>query len=555
MRRLKNYFTGQACLLISLLLLSACSGLPDGLVQEVKFMPDKIKQHQTFIDQEKKAFDALKNHHDWDFIRVYLEKEQWETFFTNASKELSSAQQLYKGQILPMMDRDDPTESTKFTSLVRTFKEKLTTTRKHAEQAQHRMTFLIKARDSAEDMHKTAQAESASISLYEGNFLDKVNKAAKDYPHKKTDLDTRKQGATDISREGKESIDIVNGEYGKIASAEIDYAKFADESVKLTYTLGTMKTYSAENTERVDELYKSYTKVLTDQRVEYFVIVGRASWCETDWCGGGTTRMYPPIQVDESIFEYFDTFTGNNIATITASWGRSKFKTHITPQAWGALKLDKVWNWPSGDNYADYWVEKTYVNTYHRYTEIVNDKMTEGSWVKVNEDDFWKSFDNLGMAVLSKPYGYYESDALTDAQPVGMAMIAKPTVVNGVASGSNQYGEWRQNSSGNSFWAYYGMYRMFGSLVGPSRYGYNDWNGYNNHRRGSSYYGRNAEYGTWGASTYRNSRYKNSDYAKRNPSAARSASSGRSGNSSRSNPSIRGAGSSSRSRGPSSGGK
>ena len=154
------------------------------------------------------------------------------------------------------------------------------------------------------------------------------------------------------------------------------------------------------------------------------------------------------------------------------------------------------------------------------------------------------------MAIVSKPLGFYESEIITTAEPVGMSMIAKPTMVDGKATGSNQHGEWRQ-SNGNSFWHYYGMYSLFNAFM-PSRYSYNQWNGYNSAGRSSSYYGRNNEYGTYGASTYSNSRYQNSAYSRRNPNVIKNV---RSGKVSRMSRSVRGAGPSSRGRGPSGGGK
>ena len=52
--------------------------------------------------------------------------------------------------------------------------------------------------------------------------------------------------------------------------------------------------------------------------------------------------------------------------------------------------------------------------------------------------------------------------------------------------GNPRYGQWRQNSSGQSFWAFYGQYAMMRSLFfSPRPYYYSSW--YSN--RGWSYYG------------------------------------------------------------------
>lgn len=41
--------------------------------------------------------------------------------------------------------------------------------------------------------------------------------------------------------------------------------------------------------------------------------------------------------------------------------------------------------------------------------------------------------------------------------------------------GNPSYGQWQTNSSGMSFWAWYGMYSMIGDVFGSRRVGYSDW--------------------------------------------------------------------------------
>jgi len=152
------------------------------------------------------------------------------------------------------------------------------------------------------------------------------------------------------------------------------------------------------------------------------------------------------------------------------------------------------------------------------------------------------------VAQLSKPYGLYEEEAIKSAAPPGMEQIAKPTMVNGKPTGSNQYGEWRQDSSGHSFWYYYGMYSLARSLLGS--HSYNDWNHYSNRDRNSDYYGSGSRYGTYGSSTYNNSRYKQSTYARQNPGVKTAG-----GRNKMQTASVRSSGAKSRGRGPSGSGK
>ena len=66
--------------------------------------------------------------------------------------------------------------------------------------------------------------------------------------------------------------------------------------------------------------------------------------------------------------------------------------------------------------------------------------------------------------------------------------------------GNPNYGNWQTNSSGHSFWAWYGMYSMFNNLMSP-RIGYDDWSRHRNY----SYYSDR------GRNTYRSPQQRNSD--------------------------------------------
>lgn len=531
-------------------LLTACSGLSDGVVQRMEALPDELVKEKEFIAAKKADFDNLKSHEEWSFFQPYLDKEKWIDSFSTAKEALDVAETLYQSEIIPMLDRDDPEEDIKARVLIKRFEYQVRLSRAAALHSEKRIAFLVNVRNTLIAINQKSDREFSQLLNIQKELTTRAVKTVSDYAHKKDDIKKRIAELDVLVNKGITSKKIVNEQF-RNKDSNIDYAAFGDEAVSLSKTLVETTDYQTKTDIKFNELYRSYTKILADQKVNYFIVIGRATWCEGEYCGNGTTKHYPAMQVDNKVFEYYDAFNADIIASMSTSWGSERFKLKVSEAAWNALGIDRRWNWSRGDGYAEYWIEKIYSNTYHRYTEVVNDRMTKGPWVKVKEDDFWSQYNNLGMAVLTKPYGYYEEDALKDAQPVGMATMATPTVNNGVATGRNQYGEWR-HENGRSFWHYYGMYSMFRLLTG-NRYYYNDWYGYNSYGRGRSYYGRRNEYGTWGSSTYNNSRYRDSDFARRNPGDVSAARSGKSR--SRTNSSVRGAGSYSRSRGPAGGGK
>lgn len=540
-------------ILFATFLLSACSGLSDGVVQRLDGIAGEIVKEKTFLATQKTAFDNLKSHKEWQFIQPYLEKESWAKSFSKAAEELAVAETLYQSEVIPMLDRDDPEEDTKARVLIKRFEYQVRLSRAAALYPEQRLEFLVNVRNTAATINEKSKRDFFQLTKIQEELTDRAVTTIKKYSHKKDDINKRINELNALVNKGVVSKQAIDTQFSS-GESNIDYAAFGDAAVNLSKILIETTDYQTKTEIKFSELYRSYTKILADQKVNYFIVIGRASWCEGEYCGNGRTKHYPAVQLDDKAFEYFDGLKTDLIARMSSSWGRERFGLNITSAAWNALGIDRRWNWPRGDDHAEYWVEKIYSNTYHRYVEVVNDSMRKGPWVEVKEDDFWNQYNNLGMAILTKPYGYYEEDALKDAQPAGMATIATPAMNNGVATGSNQYGEWRQDN-GRSFWHYYGMYSMFNMLTGRSRYYYNDWSGYSRHGRGSPYYGRRNEHGTWGSATYNNGRYRDSDFARRNPGNVAAARSGKSGRLSRANSSIRGAGSFSRSRGPAGGGK
>ena len=110
-------------------------------------------------------------------------------------------------------------------------------------------------------------------------------------------------------------------------------------------------------------------------------------------------------------------------------------------------------------------------------------------WVPVSRDHYNRYQDYLGMTVLAKD----EDGVDRGQQPAGYRYVGNP-----------RYGEWRTDSSGGSFWSFYGKYvflsRMFDTYRRPIYR--SDWDDYRSHRnRGQPYFGPSRQYGTRGTAT------------------------------------------------------
>ena len=127
-------------------------------------------------------------------------------------------------------------------------------------------------------------------------------------------------------------------------------------------------------------------------------------------------------------------------------------------------------------------------------------------WQQVDSGTYERYRPFLGMVILSKSPGRQRRSE--SAHPPGYQQV-----------GDERYGQWRQDSSGRSFWEFYGQYALLSHIMGGfGRPIYrDDWNGYQESRsRGQTYYGPSTAggsrtYGTNGSTT----RQTNPDFFRR----------------------------------------
>jgi len=161
-------------------------------------------------------------------------------------------------------------------------------------------------------------------------------------------------------------------------------------------------------------------------------------------------------------------------------------------------------------------VEGTFFKEYkHQYKIIeTKDSIPKESllgWYQVDETFFKKNAENMGMEIVARG----EDGKLNKS--------ASPPGYNNYV-GNQRYGNWQSNSSGGSFWAFYGRYAMMSSMFNmmayPARRSY--YNDYRSNYRGTGrgYYGPKtggrSQYGT--NSKYTSSTRSGSRWSKNNSS-------------------------------------
>jgi hypothetical protein len=401
------------------------------------------------------------------------------------------------------------------------------------------MRALVHIRDNAAQLVRTAEASSEAINNLirdlEANFIPK---SQADYPNRADAILKRFEPLKRLQRQANASlqsarIQFKNHEAGDAA----DYAVIGRETDQVNANLKTLKALDKKYRATISELYKSYTKILDDMRIDYYVTVGRVSWNDGSDFWKAHNYIYPPSRVKGEVYEYFTKLNPNLVpVTFIRGWS-GRYRPNIPMHYWNELRINPTRNWPSrSDNMAEFWIEETFPRAYHKYTVVQDKERKETGWVEVDEQDYYDYYNYLGMEIASKPYGYFEDERIEEASPPGMSYV-----------GDSRYGEWRRdNRTGRSFWYFYGIYAFLNR--GPGYYYYrDDWRRWRtNYRRRKPYYGGTTStgpiYGTSGRYVRSDSRYMNTDFAKRGGLRTQT-------------PSVRGAGAARRGGGPGGRGK
>ena len=129
---------------------------------------------------------------------------------------------------------------------------------------------------------------------------------------------------------------------------------------------------------------------------------------------------------------------------------------------------------------------------YHQYRVDVGENSKVYPFIEVSDSYFRKNQPYLGMVLASKA----EDGKITYTPfPNGYQYV-----------GNSQYGQWRTDASGGSFWEFYGKYMMISQVMNWAGHGLgrNYYNTYSTYRvKNRPYMGPNGEHGTNGTITKR----------------------------------------------------
>jgi len=380
-----------------------------------------------------------------------------------------------------------------------------------------RMAELKRIQKECPQLVETAVIELGKIDQLIDNLeKDFIPKAQKEFPKRSDDISKR---FTPLKKMQQNSANALIGAQRELkqhtSEGNADYALLSSSTEFIKIYLGKLTKKDKEYRAEINELSQSYTKILTDMRIDYYVKVGRASWDEYSDYWTEHKYIYPPGKVDYNVYAFFAKLKPN---TMPASYINNRgIKIHIPKKHWNSLKINPKQNWSGGDSHAEFWIEDVFPKAYHKYLITKNGAQENTAWVEIDEEDYYDAYDYLGMEIVSKPYGFFEKERAKEAAPPGMAFV-----------GDMRYGKWRTDSNtGEKFWYYYGVYSFLNRGAGYHYYR-NDWDQWRGKYRGRKpYYGGGKAtplYGTFGTDARTNSRYMKTDFAKRGGFKAQTAS-------------------------------
>ncbi len=501
---------GIVLVLLALVLLSGCGpGLSDATRTKAEAVKKDLDSTQAFIESQKKKYQGMSTSPDFSAMAGYASREKWDMAFPTAAATLARAREVYDKGLKVTMEQDKPEGETQARAQIRQVNSVVQEARNQAKMPFERISRITAAMTQTQAMETSALACSDTI-LSKVQSLEQgpVARAKESFPDSETQITARFAPFSKMADDTTANTDIVKAQYKAHTQGNADYAAFVTAADAIEQAKVTLSRTGPEFEKDLEQLYQSYTKILEDMRIDYFVNIYRESWDER------TDSYNPRIvsytrQVSPAVFQALNDSDAESIAEILPGFnGMSMRITRGLESAFKALNLDPVENWPDPrHNAATFYLNSTQLKYFHKYLKEENGETKNTGWEAVNASFYEQNLDNLGMAILSKPYGEFEPDP--QAAPPGMAYVGNP-----------KYGEWKKDGNGNSFWSWYGRYAFFSNLFffPPHYYSYGSWNRWNSdYRYRKPYYGQTQAgytYGTRGTSMNQSPRYQNSTFSK-----------------------------------------
>jgi hypothetical protein len=501
--------------LVALAFLVTGCGLSRNTRNEGKRMAQSIAELKKFTSERESEYSQLiEGKRQW--LAPYANKEKWRNKIIGAKEETARLEAVYVKQLKPLLDANKRKTEEMVLQLIRQLETGFANAKDIARYPSIRAGELETAKAKAPEIQAKALEDYAKISAIAPALMKYISGVRSAHKDAEASIEKHTGGAQKMAADADLASATIRTQFANhTAGRETDYALFADAGKLLSSVREKLPLEDSRIRRECAELDRSFSRTLIDMKQRYFVTVSQVSWQESEYVEYPTETNFVrnPIEVSEDIYNQLDAWPDDQpIAELRSGFFGGGFTPKMSEPLLKVLNLSSgnaMEGMPGDDNEADYDIDSLRVDSYHRYSEEKNGVITETDWIPVSAEYYEDHFNDLGMALEAKPYGRFADEIEEEPAPAGMAYVGNP-----------KYGHWQAGTGGTSFWAFYGQYAFFSSLLGLGHPGYSrmEWDEYRTYRgRDEAYYGGTSaapRYGSASSTVQTNPRYAGSIFGK-----------------------------------------
>jgi hypothetical protein len=434
-------------------------GLNKQAEQSIKQTEQNVIKASEFVQAKQAELTAsLKDEKFAKTYGIYATQGKWSDTIKQARIESHTLVSLYYKQITPHVTKGKRKNSDTVVRLCMSLDRQSVRVRDTANVVAKQIVFIEDVRKTIPNKSKKALDNANTAENTMNSLANTRDTYIENYPKQNTKIIEKFNKVNAINAALQVSNSVIKKE---VKADQPNLLTIGDEYVKSVADFSKFVVDFPALVETYKELDSSYTNILDDMKIEYFVTIGVSSW-DSYYDENEYNKVFPAKKVTEAQYIAFSAKNGS-----------------VSSSDVKRLGLNPTRYFHSGHDSAEYWVEDFDQVFYHKYTEINGSKVTKTDWEDVEQEEFSAYMNALGMSIFSKPYGVFEEDAVYQAHPPALAFV-----------GDKKYGEYRSDNNGNSFWHYYGQFAFINMMLGPSyHYPSSMHSGWYNGRNTRPYYG------------------------------------------------------------------
>lgn len=452
--------------------------LPADVRQDGRTACSSAMHIKSSIADAKASFEAYMSAEENRPLAVYSDRENWHANFESADAKMEECLGK-RDQLDSLLKRNRNKDSASVSELTKQVNALAKEALALAMVPVDRLNRLVEVRDRTPEMVQAGQVMADNIARQLDEARIAYEAAVETFPDKAEALAEKFAG---LSGSGAEAAQANATAKAEMASASPDYGVIYAACTTLTDIEKKFRDEAPRFVREMNGIGKTYSKILVDMRADYLVQIARTSWEESEYVENPEehTYHYPKAPVDETSFEQLDVLpddasVGSFMNVFSTSFPYALSQAGVTEATARA-------GWHGSDNQAEYWLKEAKESYWHCYKEIYDGEELPPEWREVSEEVYLKNWNDLGMALVTKPAGALMDEAVAEPVPAGLPLV-----------GDERYGQWETASNGSRLWAWAPLFGCYAMLYGgnaQARYSESsvtDWR--TNYRGQKPYYG------------------------------------------------------------------